>query len=63
MSLSASNASSMIIQRVLPWLVTVAIMESFWRVPPTAMVTGVLPAGAKLLPRTSVLTNAVSSPQ
>ena len=25
--------------------------------------TGVLPAGAKLLPRTSVLTSAVSSPQ
>ena len=53
----------MIIQRVLPWLVTVAIMESFWRVPPTAIATGVLPAGAKLLPRTSVLTSAVSSPQ
>ena len=42
----------MIIQRVFPWLVTVAIMESFWRVPPTAIAiaTGVLPAGAKLLP-------------
>ena len=37
------NASSMIIQRVLPWLVTVAIIDSFWRVPPTAIATGVFP--------------------
>ena len=36
----------MIIQRALPWLVTVAIIESLWRVPPTAMATGVWPAGA-----------------
>ena len=26
----------MIIQRALPWLVTVAIRESFWPVPPAA---------------------------
>lgn len=45
MGLSELNASSMIIQRALPWLVTVAIINSFWRVPPTAKVTGVLPAG------------------
>src|SRR5450759_4254839 len=37
----------MIIQRVLPWLVTVAIIGSFWRVPPTAKVTSVLRFGAK----------------
>ena len=30
------NASSAIIQRALPWLVTVAIIDSFWRVPLTA---------------------------
>jgi hypothetical protein len=36
----------MIIQHVLPWLVTVAIIDSFWRVPPTAKVTGVWPLGA-----------------
>jgi hypothetical protein len=36
----------MIIQRALPRLVTVAIMESFWRVLPTVYATGVSPAGA-----------------
>lgn len=46
MSLSELKASSIIIQRVLPRLVTVAIIDNFWRVPPTAKVTGVLPAGA-----------------
>jgi hypothetical protein len=45
-SLSEFNESSMIIQSVLPLVVTVAIIDSFWRVPPTANVTGVLPSGA-----------------
>ena len=36
----------MIIQRVCPLLVTVAIIDSFCRVPPTTKATGVLPAGA-----------------
>ena len=40
------NAPSMIIQLARPRLVTVEIIESFWRVPPTAIVTGVLPRGA-----------------
>ncbi len=33
-------------QRVFPWLVTVAIIDRLWRVPPTVEVTGVFPAGA-----------------
>ena len=45
-SLSELNASSMIIQRVLPWLVIVTIIDSYWHVPPTAKVTGVLPISA-----------------
>jgi len=36
----------MIIQRALPRLVTLAIMDSFWRVLPTVYATGVAPAGA-----------------
>ncbi len=36
----------MIIQLARPRFVTVEIIESFSRVPPTDMVTGVLPRGA-----------------
>ena len=39
MRLSELNDSSMIIQRVLLWLFTEAIIDSLWRVPPTANVT------------------------
>ena len=40
------NEPSMIIQLARPRWVTVEIIESFWRVPPTAIVAGVLPRGA-----------------
>lgn len=40
------NVPSMIILRALPWLVTLAIMDSFCRVPPMAMATGVRTRGA-----------------
>jgi hypothetical protein len=36
----------MIIQLARPWLVTLEIIESFSRVPPTDSVTGVWPRGA-----------------
>jgi hypothetical protein len=39
-------AGSSLTQLVLPWLVTVEIIDSFCRVPPTAQANGVSPLGA-----------------
>ena len=45
-SFSWLSAPSMIIQRALLWLVTLAISDSFWRGSPIAIVTGAWPLGA-----------------
>lgn len=61
-SRTASKLPSTTIQRALPWLVTVEIIDSFSRLA-GAQANGVSPLGARQSRRTSVLASAVSSPQ
>lgn len=53
----------MIIQTARPWLVTVEIRESFSRVRPMTIVTGILPRGVPLRPRMLACTAAVLLPR
>ena len=45
MNVAPSNAFSTIIHCALPWLLTLAIMLSLWRVPESVYTSGVFPLG------------------